>query len=91
MRIKISPQKISNFLKKYYFWILGAIFFLLLCLNAFIYYQCVYLTTNTQPKAIGREVTIDEETLNKIMKNIEERKESLSRAKTTKYFNPFDD
>jgi cell division protein YceG involved in septum cleavage len=91
MRIKISPTKISNFLKKHYYWILGVIFFLLLCLNAFIYYQYVYLTVNTQPEAINREVAIDEETLNKIMENISEREENLSRVRTTKYSNPFDD
>jgi cell division protein YceG involved in septum cleavage len=91
MRIKISPTKISNFLKKHYYWILGVIFFLLLCLNAFIYYQYVYLTVNTQPEAINREVAIDEETLNKIMENIGEREENLSRVRTTKYSNPFDD
>ncbi|MBU1291985.1 hypothetical protein KKH07_00630 [Patescibacteria group bacterium] len=89
--IRISPEKISYFLKKYHFWILGLILFLLLSFSAFIYYKNVYLVINTQVESAGEEITIDEYILGKIMGNIEERENNLFRVETKNYYNPFKD
>jgi len=89
--IKISPEKLSYLLKKYHFWILGVILVLLLSFNAFIYYQYVYSTINTQVEPPGGEITIDEYVLDKITENIEEREDNLSRVETRNYYNPFKD
>ncbi len=88
---RISIEKISCFLRKYYFWILGVIFFLLLCLNAFVYYQYVYLTMNIQPEVADERVEIDGEALNKVIDDINKRGENLNRVKKGSYFNPFTD
>jgi len=89
--IRILPEKISYFLKKYHFWILGLIFVLLLSFNVFIYYKNVYLVIKTQVVPVGGEITIDQFVLDKIMGNIEEREDNLFRVKTKEYYNPFND
>ncbi len=93
MKIKfsLSLEKVSNFLKKYYFWILGLILLVLLCLNAFVYYQYVYLTMNARVVPADGKIVIDQEIIEKVMDVIEEREENLTRVKTKDYFNPFND
>jgi hypothetical protein len=86
---KPSPEKIYNFLKKYYRWILGIIFALLICLNVLVYYQYIYLTIKSQPELILDKVTIDQETLQNVLDNLEMREESLWRVKHTHYTDPF--
>ena len=93
MKIKLtfSIEKTTYFFKRYYFWILGVILLILFCFNIFIYYQYVYLTTNTNVVPIDGRIVIDEEVIEKITKVIEEREDSLVRVKSKDYFNPFDD
>jgi hypothetical protein len=91
VRIKISLEKIANFIKKKYQWILGVIFVLMLCLSIFIYYQYVYLVIKAQPEIIAEKVMLDYENLDKFLKNIDTRQENLSRVQVTKYFDPFND
>jgi len=93
MKIKVSfsPAKISNFLKKYHFWILGAILLLLLCFNAFIYYQHVYLIMNTKVIPTDSGIVIDQEILDKVTDQIDQREDNLKRVETEDYFNPFSD
>jgi DNA-directed RNA polymerase subunit H (RpoH/RPB5) len=64
---------------------------LLLCWNALIYYQYVYLTTQVQPEPVIEKITVDQETLQKVLENLTIREENLSRVKTKKYFDPFND
>jgi len=90
-KINISLETISNFLKKYYFWILGVIFFLLFCLSIFIYYQHIYLTINTQLDPTQEEIVIDQEMIEKVMGNIEGRQDNLSRVEKKDYQDPFND
>lgn len=87
--VKISIEKISNFLKKYYFWILGVVFILLICFNFFIYYKYIYLLIRTEPSFIVNEITINNKTLQKILDNIEIREENLLRVQTNEYPDPF--
>jgi len=89
--IRISSEKISYFLKKYHFWILGLILLLVLSFSAFIYYKNVYLVINTRVESVGGEITIDEYALDKIMSNIEKREDNLFRVETKNYINPFKD
>lgn len=85
---KIFPpnfKKVYIFLKTYQRWILAIILFLLFCLNALIFYQYVFLTTRAQLEFEIKKIAIDEETLGKVLANIEEREETLSRVLTTQY------
>ena len=87
---KISPEKIYNFLNKYYRWILVTIFVLLICLNVFIWYQYIYLAVRAKPESQGKEIAIDQETLEKVLDNVNLREENLLRVKKTRYFSPFE-
>jgi len=87
--IKISFKKISDFLKKYYFWILGFIFLLLICFNLFIYYKNIYLLVRTDPGFVIKEITIDRQILKNVLKNIEVREENLDRVRKKQYSDPF--
>jgi len=86
---KISFKKIHNLSKKYYFYILGIIFIILICLNLFVYYKYVYLLTNIDMKVINDEVKIDQQALQNVLDNIEMREDNLDRIQTNKYFDPF--
>lgn len=81
--------QIYDFLKKHYSIILGIIFALLLCLNAFIYYQYVYSVTKIQTKPVIEKVIINQEIFDKILSDIDEREETLLQAKTKHYTDPF--
>jgi len=87
--MEISFEKINLFLEKYYKLILGAIFVLLLCLNAFIYYNYVYLATKAEVSATVESVSIDEEVLSKVLGEIRIKEKALIRIETDKYFDPF--
>lgn len=91
IKIKILPKKISYFFKKYHFLILGVVLVVLLAFNVFIYYKYVYLTVNAQIQPAGEEITINNDVLDKVMKNINEREDNLLRVETRKYYNPFND
>ncbi len=75
---------------KYYRWILVIIFILLICFNAFIYYQYIYLAVRARPESQGKEVAIDQETLEEVLENLNLREENLSRVKKTRYASPFE-
>jgi len=87
---KISLDKIHNFLSEYYRWILVTIFVLLICFNAFIYYQYIYLVVRARPEPQEREIAIDQETLEKVLGNVNLREENLSRVQKIRYFSPFE-
>ena len=72
-------------MKAYERWILGFILLLFLIFNALIVYRYIYLATN-QKLELGLEKTeINQEILDKILEEIEERRETLSRALKTQY------
>jgi|GEM_PF-1363491 len=91
IKINLSLERISSFLKKYHFFILGIIFILLLCFNAFIYYQYVYVATNMNVDPVDDRIVVDEDVLKKVIESIDERKDNLIRVKTESYSTPFDD
>ena len=81
----INFRKTYFFLKAYEQWILGFILLLFLILNALIVYRYIYLATN-QKSELGFEKTeINQEILDKILKETKERRETLSRALKTQY------
>lgn len=82
-------KKTYNFLKKYYFYILGVIFIILICFNFYVYYKYVYLLTDIEIGIINDEVKIDQETLQNVLDNIILRENNLDRVRTNKYFDPF--
>ena len=86
---KPSLTAVYNFLKKHYLMILGIIFALLICLNALIYYQYVYLTMRVQPEPTIEKVAIDQETLEKVLNNLDIRLKNLDRVRLTNYADPF--
>jgi len=86
---KISLTAVYNFLKKHYLVILGIIFGLLICLNLLIYYQYVYLTIKTQPEPTIERVVINQETLEKVLNNLDIRLNNLVRVRLTNYSDPF--
>ena len=86
---KISFKKIHNFFKKYYPWILGIIFILLISLDVFIYYQYVYLTMKARPEITDEGMVINQEILQEVLNNLDKREETLFRVKTTQYADPF--
>ncbi len=89
IRINLSLEKISIFIKKYHFLILGVVLFLLLSFNFFIYYKHVYVIMNININPVNDGVVIDEDILKKVIDNINERKENLIRVKTENYHTPF--
>ena len=89
--IKVSLETTASFLKKYYFFILGTIFVVLVSSNFLIYYKYVHLSMNTDPGITSDEIKIDKETIQKVLDNINIREDNLDRVKINKYFNPFDD
>ena len=86
---KPSLTAVYNFLRKYYIVILGIIFGLLICFNLLIYYQYVYLTVKVQPESTIEKVVIDQETLEKVLSNLDARLENLVRVRLTNYADPF--
>jgi len=84
-----SSAKIYNFLKKYYPVILGIILALLICFNAGVYYQYVYLIIRTQPRPSLETIAIDQEILEEVLNNLDIREETLWRVKQTYYADPF--
>ena len=86
---KPSLTAVYNFLGKHYLMILGIIFSLLLCLNLLIYYQYVYLTVKAQPEPTIEKVVIDQETLEKVLNNLDIRLKNLVRVRLTSYADPF--
>lgn len=86
---EISFGKINSLLKKYYFYILGFLFVILICINFFIYYQYVYLLTDIEIGIINDEVKIDQETLQNVLDDINMREDNLDRIQENRYFDPF--
>ncbi len=89
IKINLSLEKISIFLKKYHFFILGIVLFLLLSFNFFIYYKYVYVVMNINVDPVDDRIVVDEDILEKVIENINERKENLIRVKTENYYTPF--
>lgn len=89
--------KISSFsFKKLYLFIrtkkrivLGLFFVLLLIFNILIFYQYIFLTTKAPTEFKSKETTIDNETLQKVLMNIEERQKTLQRVLNAEYSDPF--
>ncbi len=82
---------IYNFLRKHYPIILGIFFASLICINIFVYYQYVHLAMETQTELNIEKIVIDQETLEKVLSDINEREENLSRVRKTQYYDPFND
>lgn len=87
---EISPKKIYNFLRKYYRWVLVTVFILLICFNVFMWYRYIYLAVRAKLEPQEIEIAIDQETLEKVLDNVNLREENLSRVKRTKYYSPFE-
>ncbi|MBU1289775.1 hypothetical protein KKG85_00810 [Patescibacteria group bacterium] len=86
---KISIEKTHIFLEKYCCWILGAILISLLFCNAFIYYKYIYLATTAEITLTIEKTVVNEEMLNEVLREIENREETLIRVQTSKYADPF--
>jgi len=86
---KPSLTAVYSFLRKNYLVILGIIFGLLICLNILIYYQYVYLTVKAQLEPTIEKVVIDQETLEKVLNNLDIRLKNLVRIRLTNYADPF--
>ena len=91
MKINILPsiRKIHDFLKKHYPLILGIVFGFLLCLNLLISYIYIYRVITVQAEPIIDKTCIDQETLQKVLDNLDKRQENLSRVQTDWYKDPF--
>lgn len=81
----IVIEKIYKFLKKYYRWILGTLFLVLLFINILIFYQYVYLTIKKEPAFIKHQLSIDGQALQRILDNIQEREDSLDKVLKNQY------
>ncbi len=89
--ISLSLEKMTSFLDKRRLWIIGAIFVLLLCFNAFIYYQYIYRIMIVQPEPEIEKMVINQELLENFLNGITARQGNLSRVKTADYPDPFND
>ncbi|OGZ32301.1 MAG: hypothetical protein A3I88_03785 [Candidatus Portnoybacteria bacterium RIFCSPLOWO2_12_FULL_39_9] len=84
-----NPKKIYLFLRAYQNIILAVIFALLLGLNVLIFYQYVYSVVEKQPEIQIKKTAVNREILQKILSEVAERRETLSRALKTEYPDPF--
>jgi flagellar basal body-associated protein FliL len=84
-----SLEKIYNFLKKYYIWILIGVFLVLLSLNGLIYYKYVYLTITEEPQPRITRIKVLEDKLDGVLVELETRQKTLDRVKENEYDNPF--
>lgn len=91
MKILIPFKQIYNFLNKYISRILVIFFVLLLILNAFVYYQYMYLVIKIDPEPVVKKTYINQETLERVLDDIYIREENLLRVQTSEYFDPFND
>ncbi len=91
MEFNFSTAKILNFLGKYYLWIAGVVFLLCFILNIYIYYQSIYLVLNTPVDVESSELILDQELLDQVLGEIEQRKNQLEEIEGGYYSNPFAD
>lgn len=89
IQIKITVEKIHSYLQKYSLVILSVLLITLFFLNGLVYYHYVYMVTKIRPQPNLREVVIDQETIDKVLENIEEREGNLLRVLANPYNNPF--
>lgn len=87
---RISIDLVYKFLKKYRLLILGIFFAILICFNALVYYQYVFLTMRAHPEPIIERLVINEEDLNKVLSNLETREDNLMRVEESRYADPFE-
>jgi len=85
----ISVDLIYKILKKYRLLILGIFFALLICFNALVYYQYVFMAMRAHPDPTIERAVINEENLNKVLDNLETREDNLMRVQKTDYADPF--
>ena len=86
---KLNLEKTNHFLVRYYHFVLGIFFVLLICLGLMVYYQLVYLTMKAKPELTLEKTTIDQEKLEMVLNNLEQRENNLERIRQTSYSNPF--
>ena len=86
---RLSVDLVYKILKKYRLLILGIFFALLICFNALVYYQYVFLTMRAHPEPIIEKAVIDEENLSKVLGNLETRENNLMRVEKSQYADPF--
>jgi len=86
---KVSLEQIYKFLKKYGPWILGFVFVALLAFNIFIYYQYVYQNLKKEPEVKVRKTLINQEKMQKVLRNLEIRQKNLERVLKKEYSDPF--
>lgn len=66
-----------------------AVFVLILGLNFYFYYRYVYLVTKAQLEVEFKEAAVDEQTLGKILDNLDIREGNLLRVNSAIYNDPF--
>jgi len=86
---RISVDLVYKILKKYRLLILGIFFAVLICFNALVYYQYVFMAMRAHPEPIIEKAVINEENLNKVLGNLETREDNLIRVQETRYADPF--
>jgi len=87
--IKLTPQKIESFLRKFYLYILIAIAAILLILSSLFYYKYIYKAANAKIDLDTDAFQINSEALENGLKNLEVRKDNLERVMKTSYPDPF--
>lgn len=87
--VKLTPQKIESFLRKFYLHILIAIGAILLILSGLFYYNYVYKTVNAEIELDAGAFQINSEALENGLENLELREANLERVKRTSYPDPF--
>ena len=86
---RISVDLVYKILKKYRLLILGIFFAVLICFNALVYYQYVFMVMRAHPEPIIEKAVINDENLNKVLSNLETREDNLIRIQETQYADPF--
>ncbi|MFH1611778.1 MAG: hypothetical protein ABH887_00715 [bacterium] len=85
----ISIERVNKILKTLYVPVLVFIVTGLLFLSIFCYYECVYKIVNAETVIDVTVENVDIEKINKILENIEHRKNILLETKQNNYPDPF--
>jgi len=87
--IEFAPKKVSEFVRGYQKRVLGIFLVILLCLNVLIYSLYVFIPMKNHSEPVSEKTTIDQETLSKVLEDVSEREENLSRVNRVRYYDPF--
>ena len=77
---RLSIENIYQFLNKHYRLIIGSVFTLLVVIWGLIYYQNIYIPTTIDPALMDHKVLVNEEGLQAVLADLEDREDNLNRA-----------